>query len=137
MSWTPTDEQVEKTARALAYNMTNGLVTEVEDQDRDVARAVLVAVGPMIAEAAWDEGHNTPPETVPSRENEPPVGSWVRDRFGGTSFRQPDGWGEPGVMPFGRWVGMWDARGPYTLCGPWGAEYQSAENPYSEKEAGR
>ena len=56
MSWTPTDEQVEKAARALAYNMTNGLLTEAEDQDRDVARAVLIAVGPMIAAQALRDG---------------------------------------------------------------------------------
>lgn len=59
MSWTPTDEQVEQAARALAYNMTSGLVTEVEDQDRDVARAVLVAVGPMIAAQGWDDCYST------------------------------------------------------------------------------
>lgn len=56
-----------------------------------------------------------------SRDNEPPIGTWVRDRFGGTSMRQGDGWGNPGVMPFGRWQAMWDARGPYEICGPWGA----------------
>ena len=59
MSWTPTDEQwapvVEKTAREFVYHTTNGLVTEIDDQDRAVARAVLVAVGPMIADDAWDE----------------------------------------------------------------------------------
>lgn len=77
MSWTPTDEQVEKAARALAYNMTNGLVTEVEDQDRDVARAVLVAVGPHIAaqalrDAAGDARHRWGVKPDPS--------DWLTDR---------------------------------------------------------
>lgn len=52
---------------------------------------------------------------------EPPVGTWVRDRHGGLSMRQQDGWGEPGIMPFGKWEAMWQARGPYEVCGPWGA----------------
>lgn len=52
MSWTPTAEQVEKAAQAIAYNTTNGLVTVPDDMDRDVARAVLVAVGPHIAAQA-------------------------------------------------------------------------------------
>lgn len=56
-----------------------------------------------------------------SRENEPPVGTWVKDRHGATSLRYKEGWGAPGIMPFGVWRAMWDARGPYTICGPWGA----------------
>ncbi|MBN0040209.1 hypothetical protein JN535_08520 [Cellulosimicrobium cellulans] len=56
MNWTPTDEQVEQAARVLAYNTSNGLVTEADDMDRDVARAVLVAVGPTIAADACDLG---------------------------------------------------------------------------------
>jgi hypothetical protein len=52
---------------------------------------------------------------------EPPVGTWVRDRFGGTSFHQQGGgWGDPGTMPFGKWEAMWLARGPLVECGPWG-----------------
>lgn len=54
---------------------------------------------------------------------EPPVGTWVKDRHGGTSYRQAGGgWGQPGVMPFGRWEAMWEARGPLVACGPWGAD---------------
>lgn len=53
--------------------------------------------------------------------NEPPVGTWVKDRFGATTYRQEGGgWGQPGMMPLARWEAMWDARGPYTVCGPWG-----------------
>lgn len=53
--------------------------------------------------------------------NEPPVGTWVRDKFGATSCRQSGGgWGQPGIVPLGRWEAMWEARGPYELCGPWG-----------------
>ena len=59
------------------------------------------------------------PEDVPP---EPPVGTWIRDRFGGTSMRQEGGWGQPGVMPFGQWAAMWRARGPLLECGPWGRE---------------
>ena len=55
------------------------------------------------------------------KQNEPPVGTWVRDKHGTTSYRQMGGgWGQPGMMPLGRWEAMWDARGPYELCGPWG-----------------
>lgn len=54
---------------------------------------------------------------------EPPVGTWVRDRFGGTSMRQPGGgWGAPGTMPLGKWEAMWAARGPLVECAPWGRE---------------
>lgn len=53
---------------------------------------------------------------------EPPVGTWMKDRFGGVTQRQPSGWGAPGIEPFGRWEAMWAARGPYVECGPWGAD---------------
>lgn len=46
MSWTPTDEQVEKAARALARTDGPGAQAYID------ARAVLVAVGPMIAASA-------------------------------------------------------------------------------------
>jgi hypothetical protein len=65
------------------------------------------------------------PVVIVSRENEPPVGTWVRDSKGGVSQRQEQGWGEPGVEPYGKWTAMWDARGPYELCGPWGADLPS------------
>jgi hypothetical protein len=48
MSWTPTDEQVEKAAQVLSW-LPN-------DLDRAQARAVLVAVGPHIAASAWSDG---------------------------------------------------------------------------------
>jgi hypothetical protein len=51
---------------------------------------------------------------------EPPVGTWMRDKFGGVTQRQTDGWGQPGMMPFGKWEAMWEARGPYVECEPWG-----------------
>lgn len=58
---------------------------------------------------------------------EPPVGTWVKDRHGGTSYRQSGGgWGEPGIMPLGRWEAMWRARGPLIECGPWGREMGDA-----------
>lgn len=66
-------------------------------------------------------GHSS---TLPPPE--PPVGTWVRDRFGGLSYHQTSaGWGEPGIMPFGRWAAMWEARGPLVECGPWGADLAS------------
>lgn len=58
---------------------------------------------------------------------EPPVGTWVRDRFGGISYRQREGWGQPGIMPFGIWEAMWEARGPLIECGPWGNDEQTKE----------
>ena len=61
--------------------------------------------------------------TEVSRENEPPAGSWVKDRFGAAHHRAVDGgnWGEPGMYYRASWEAMWDARGPLELCGPWGA----------------
>lgn len=53
---------------------------------------------------------------------EPPVGTWMKDRFGGVTQRQEGGWGAPGIMPFGKWEAMWSSRGPYVECGPWGAD---------------
>lgn len=79
MTYTPTDEQIETVARALAYNMTNGLVTEAEDQDRDVARAVLVAVGPSIAaKALRDAAEATGPESRVYEQAE--VADWLQER---------------------------------------------------------
>lgn len=53
---------------------------------------------------------------------EPPVGTWVRDRFGGTHYRRPDGWAcaPTGFYAFGVWSAMWAARGPLIECGPYG-----------------
>lgn len=48
---------------------------------------------------------------------EPPVGSWVKDRFGATHKRMTlEGWGTPGFYASGRWAAMWAARGPLTPC---------------------
>lgn len=65
---------------------------------------------------AWTEYDpaNPPPE--------PGVGTWMRDRYGATTMRQESGWGQPGVMPLGRWTVMWATRGPYVECGPWGTD---------------
>jgi hypothetical protein len=65
------------------------------------------------------------PDAVPP---EPPVGTWVRDRHGGTSQRQREGWAAPGIVPLGRWPDMWKARGPLVPCGPWGAELSDARD---------
>lgn len=86
---------------------------------------------------AWDEGHIAVPAVVPSEFHEPPLGSWVKDKHGATSMRRidadgNDGWGQPGFYSYGKWSAMWEARGPYVLCGPWGAPYQSPQNPYRE-----
>jgi hypothetical protein len=51
MSWTPTNEQVEKATEVVIHEM--GLLPEeAESMHEDVARAVLVAVGPDIAAGA-------------------------------------------------------------------------------------
>lgn len=57
------------------------------------------------------------PGPVPA---EPPVGTWVRDRYGALSMRKEAGWAAVGCEPFGLWSAMWQARGPYEICGPWG-----------------
>ena len=57
-----------------------------------------------------------------TRNTEPPVGTWAKDKFGGSVRRYPDGWSTPGFAPTGVWVEMWDARGPYVKCGPWGTD---------------
>lgn len=52
------------------------------------------------------------------------MGTWVRDRFGGTSKHQKGGgWAEPGFMPFGKWEAMWEARGPLVECEPWAQNF--------------
>lgn len=54
---------------------------------------------------------------------EPPLGTWVRDRFGCLSYHQvPHGWGEPGISPLGEWEAMWKARGPLVECATWGQD---------------
>jgi hypothetical protein len=59
---------------------------------------------------------------------EPPVGTWVKDRFGATHYRKADGWAAAptGFYALGKWQPMWGARGPLVECGPWGAEPASA-----------
>lgn len=52
---------------------------------------------------------------------EPPVGTWMKDRYGAVTYHQTGGWAQPGFMPLGVWPKMWEARGPYVECGPWGA----------------
>jgi hypothetical protein len=57
---------------------------------------------------------------------EPPIGTWVKDRHGAVSQRHKDaegrvGWSPPGCYAFGKWEAKWAARGPLTVCGPWGA----------------
>ncbi|MDQ8040624.1 hypothetical protein RDI86_02020 [Cellulosimicrobium sp. XJ-DQ-B-000] len=53
MSWTPTDEQVEKAIETFRDNYS------FRQHDAEwIARAVLVAVGPHIAAQAWDEAVN-------------------------------------------------------------------------------
>lgn len=49
---------------------------------------------------------------------EPPIGTYVRDRFGGVTKRHRNGlWAPPGCAPTARWDAMWAARGPLELCG--------------------
>lgn len=62
--------------------------------------------------------------TVPP---EPPVDTWVKDRYGAVHHRGRGGqWGVPGMMYFGSWEAMWHARGPLIECGPWGREKEEA-----------
>lgn len=52
------------------------------------------------------------------------MGTWVKDRHGGTHYRRSDGWSSApeGFYAFGVWEDMWQGRGPLVECGPWGAE---------------
>ena len=56
---------------------------------------------------------------------EPPLGTWVKDRFGCTAVRMFDcdgreGWSQPGFYALASWPSFWKARGPLKECGPWG-----------------
>jgi hypothetical protein len=68
---------------------------------------------------------------------EPPLGTWMRDRHGGTCVRfidtdGNDGWGQgPGFYACGKWEAMWHARGPYVECGPHGVDHLEAEQDKS------
>jgi hypothetical protein len=55
---------------------------------------------------------------------EPPPGTWIKDRFGGTAVRIGDGWAPAlhGFYPAARWDPMWNARGPLVECGPYGRD---------------
>lgn len=65
-------------------------------------------------------GYTPGPECPP----EPPIGTWVQDRHGGVSKRftlgDMTGWAPPGCLPLAQWKAMWEARGPLTICAPWG-----------------
>lgn len=74
-------------------------------------------------------GHAFHPQACLPVPTEPPVGTWVKDRFGGTHVRIEDsdgniGWSASptGFYAFGKWAPMWESRGPLVECGPWGAE---------------
>ncbi|HVQ18918.1 MAG TPA: hypothetical protein VMT27_07770 [Actinomycetes bacterium] len=65
-----------------------------------------------------DEVNHSCPGVCPP---EPPIGTWVKDRHGGTSHRGENGsWGSPGMYYLANWERMWQARGPLVECGPWG-----------------
>lgn len=62
--------------------------------------------------------HRDNPTQAPA---EPPVGTWVKDRFGSVHVRREAGWApSPQGYPGARWEPMWEARGPLTECTPWG-----------------
>lgn len=65
--------------------------------------------------------HICPTCNRPWREDdvppEPPVGTWVKDRYGATTMHhEGGGWAPRGFMPFGKWDAMWRARGPLLVC---------------------
>lgn len=63
---------------------------------------------------------------------EPPVGTWVIDRWGGTSRRaNGGGWGSPGFMSLASWEPMWNARGPLEVCEPWAHDRCLSPSPNS------
>jgi hypothetical protein len=57
-----------------------------------------------------------------SRNNEPAIGTWVKDKHGAAHIRIEGGWAPAphGFYPGGQWQAMWDARGPLVECGPYG-----------------
>jgi hypothetical protein len=62
-------------------------------------------------------------DALPATPEEPPVGTWVKDRVGAAHHRgKGGGWGQPGFYYLGEWNAMWEARGPLVECGPWGRE---------------
>jgi len=80
-------------------------------------------------------GHRFEAVQVPP---EPPVGTWIKDRHGGVTYRQHDGsngeggWAPPGFMPFASWAAMWAAHGPLVECGPWGREKEEPTVRYPD-----
>lgn len=56
--------------------------------------------------------------------SEPPIGTWVKDKYGAASVRCADGWAPApsGFFACGRWEAMWEARGPLVECEPWGKQ---------------
>ena len=84
MTWTPTDEQalVKKIATVLAKGYGTSGNKKVLDIDERVARAVLVAAGPMIAAGALRDAAEAWAEDPDSVDSETPADTrnWMRDR---------------------------------------------------------
>jgi hypothetical protein len=125
---------------AAKYTEENGAESEILRADLDQANHLL---GQMTEEVARLSKENATLRTIdsfsttvgpPSRENEPPVGMWVKDAKGVVSYHlSKEGWGLPGFYPTGKWTAMWDAHGPYVYCPPWGTgEYPDhpIQTPY-------
>lgn len=55
---------------------------------------------------------------------EPPVGTWVMDRWGAVHYHKKGGWSPAptGFDNFGVWEAMWKGRGPLVECSPWGTK---------------
>jgi hypothetical protein len=68
---------------------------------------------------------------------EPPVGTWVMDRYGATHYRRHDGWSAApsGFYAFGIWSAMWEGRGPLVECSPWGTVERKARQREDLKQA--
>lgn len=55
--------------------------------------------------------------------------AWVKDKHGASFERVAAGWrAGPGFYPTGVWEAMWDARGPLTLCGPYGTDLENSDD---------
>jgi hypothetical protein len=72
-------------------------------------------------------GHLHP--ATPWAPPEPPIGTWVKDKQDAAHVRIKDvdgrvGWASSvgSTYAFGKWEAMWEARGPLTVCGPYGAD---------------
>jgi hypothetical protein len=57
---------------------------------------------------------------------EPPVGTWWKDRWGTAMLHRQDGWtlAPHSYAALAEWAALWAARGPLERCGPYGLPFR-------------